>query len=887
MATKATAKNKLPNKNNKHKNKRNDKCFYFISKIFTVTGKTLRGVWTVFSVFALIAVILFILAMATFNNIYTASRAAEYEALSSMSQATFEETGKTIIYDVNNKPIATMHNTGYKYAPINEISEALQKTYISSEDKDFLLHDGFSVKGIARAAFSLVKNKRITQGGSTITQQLVKNTLLSSERTFFRKLTEVFLAVDLEKKFTKADIMEYYLNSCFYGNNCKGIYAASEYYFGKAPSEINYLEAASLAAISKSPSAYNPEADKDRFIEERNIVLKGLFADKLITKDEYEAYKDADYLFREHETKQEKTNYAASFAIYCAARQLMSDDGFKFRYRFSSKDDEKAYKKEYSAAYLKCASALRNGGYRIYTSIDMSKQNRISSIADKYMTQVSTEKNEDGRFNTEDSITVIDNETGYVTAIVGGRGDEYNRAFLSTRQPGSAIKPILDYGPAFDTGKFFPGRVVSDKKSKNGPKNSEGTYLGSTTIREAIVNSRNTVAYDTLQSIGLDTGLSYLKKMHVSSLSYLDEVNMSTSIGGFTNGIKNYELAACYRAIANRGVWQEGTCVTKIDNLLTGKVVKTDRKRVYVYKNSSAYMLCSALSDVITKGTGKGLSVKGVTLAGKTGTTNSLKDGWFVGFSPETTVSVWVGNDDGSVLSGNYGARYAGKLWQKIMSDLCKGEVKKTFTRPASVTKQNGDYVAVADKDKATEIKLQDEEKAQEKMAGKTLASYEAHFIETEDDIYKSLDLFDKASEAIASVDNDKARIKFLKRLNKKKKEMDEQISMWGSLDKTREEYEQEQEEKKEAKREEENRQNSLNAKLTGALSRFNKAIDMINSAEEYSPALDNALSIAEKNLAEFSDTDDYESMLKEYNEAADKLDELKNSDSEEGDDLQ
>ncbi|MGN0241215.1 MAG: transglycosylase domain-containing protein, partial [Candidatus Weimeria sp.] len=581
------------------------------SMTLTIMGRTVKTIWLILAALILIAVIGIFFLSHIFGNIYTASRQAEYKALETLDENTFKETGKTVIYDKNGGVIATLHNTGYKYVKISEISDAIQKTYISSEDKDFLTHNGFSVKGIGRAAYSLIKSGHIVSGGSTITQQLVKNTLLSSERTFFRKLTEVFLAQDLEKKYTKADIMEYYLNSCFYGNNCKGIYAASEYYFGKKPSEIGYEEAAMLAAISKSPSVYNPEADTKKAIEERNIVLGSLRSDKLITEEEYKVYLKDGYTVREHETEQEKDSYAASFAIYSSAIQLMKADGFKFCYRFSDEKSEKAYEKKYQKAYIKYSNALRNGGYRIYTSIDPSVQETAQETVDKDMLKVSTEKQSDGRYNTQASVTVIDNDTGLVTAIIGGRGtdDEYNRAFLSERQPGSSIKPVLDYGPAFDTGNFYPGRIVSDTKSKNGPKNSEGTYSGNITIRKAIAESKNTVAFDTLKTIGVDFGLSYLEKMQFSSLSYLDEDNLSASIGGFSYGVKNFELAGAYRAIENGGVWQMPTCVIKIKDLMSGNEIKSDRSKVSVYKVSSAYMLVSTMEDVIKHGTGRGLSI--------------------------------------------------------------------------------------------------------------------------------------------------------------------------------------------------------------------------------------------------------------------------------------
>lgn len=858
--------------------------WYFTEKALTITGRAIKITWLVISAVILIAVIFFTLGMHIFNSMYLQARKAEYNALESMDKTTFKETGQTVIYDKTGAVITTLHNTGYKYVPINEISDALQKTYISSEDKEFLSHNGFSVRGIGRAAISLLKSGRIVSGGSTITQQLVKNTMLTNERTFFRKLTEIFLAQDLEKKYTKADIMEFYLNSCFYGNNCKGIYAASEYYFGKKPSQIDYCEAAMLAAISKSPSIYNPEADMTRAIKERNIVLSSLDADKLISKKAYRTYSLMGYTIREHETVQEKKSYTASFAIYCAAKELMKEDGFKFCYRFSDKEDEKRYDKKYSMEYLKCSTALRNGGYRIYTSIDPSVQKNAQESVDKVMMTVSTKKNNNGRFVTQSAVTVIDNESGYVTAIVGGRGtdDEYNRAFLSKRQPGSSIKPVLDYGPAFDTGYFYPGRIVEDKKKKNGPKNSEGTYLGHTSIREAIVDSRNTVAYDTLQSVGLDAGLSYLSRMQFSSLSYLDENNLSTSVGGFSYGVKNFELAGAYRAIENGGVWQDTTCVTGIKNISSGQDIKSGREKIRIYKDSSAYMLTSVMEDVIKKGTGKGLSVKGMHCAGKTGTTNSLKDGWFCGFTPYYSVSVWVGNDDGSPIYKNFGAKYAGAIWKSIQTKINKGLPDKAFDKPDTIMKVNGDLIARREKEDVKAIDRSDEISIENEAAEKALRKYESFEIKSEDDIFKGMDEYDNTSAAISQVSDDTSRRSFLKRLRKKKNAVDKEIKAWGALTKTREEYEAEQEKKQEKKWEKERQKKDLDAELTGALSRFDSAIEMINNADEYSPSLSDAMSVAADSLSDFAETDNYKEMKKEYDAAEAHLNDLSDMYNEE-----
>lgn len=854
-------------------------------KTFTVAGKTIKTIYLIYAGLLLAVMVLFLAGSAIFHNFYTECRKQEYRALSKLDTNTFKESGKTLIYDADREVLATLHNTGYKYVKINEISEAIQNTYISSEDKEFLEHNGFSLRGIARAGKVLLQNDgRITQGGSTITQQLVKNTLLDSRKTFARKLTEIFLAVDLEKKFTKADIMEYYLNVCFYGNNCKGIYAASEYYFGKKPSEINYKEAAMLAAISKSPSIYNPEADYDRSIEERNVVLKGLKNDGIITKTQYKQYVKDDYSVRDHETRQEKSDYRVSFAVYCGARRLMKEDGFRFRYLFDSEEDQTQYEKKYKQAYVAAADKIRNGGFSIYTSFNSSLQDALQKSVDDGMKTVSLQKDDDGRFKTQASGVCIDNSTGYVVAIVGGRGteDEYNRAFLSSRQSGSAIKPVVDYGPAFDTGTYFPSRIVTDEAVSNGPKNAGGGYQGNVTIRYAIADSINTVAYQTLQNIGVNTGLKYLKSLEFSSLSYLDNVNSAIAIGGFTNGVKNYELAGAYAAIENGGVWREPTCITNIKSTLYGVDIKdsmTDRSK-QVYKSSTAYLLTSCMQDVLKYGTGKGLGIKGQTTAGKTGTTNNLKDGWFCGYTPYYTSTIWVGNDDGTPLADNYGATFAGKIWHDYMTKIHKDLPEKKFDIPDTVEKlpvgiggapassgSHTDWFAIKEEETATVTIDRQRLKEEKDAAEKAVKKFEDYFINSETDAFKHDDLLKNAEDAVSACEDDDVRNEFLERIQKKETELQQEMLKYTDLAQAKKEYEKAEAEKRERDRRAELAEQAEDNRISNATNRFNEAYDMINNSQVYSDALQKALNTMKDSLSVMTRLTDYNDYVDKYND--------------------
>ena len=851
--------------------------------------RSIRNTYCIIGAVLLTLVIIFSGLFIHFEKFYTDCREKEYQTLSSLKENPFRQTGETVIYDKDKKVITKLHNTGYKYTEIADISPELQKTYISSEDKDFMNHMGFSIKGIGRAAYQYVKNKgRITQGGSTITQQLVKNTMLSSERTFTRKLTEIFLAIDLEKKYTKADIMEFYLNSCFYGNNCTGIYAASEYYFGKTPDELDYCDSAMLAAISKSPSINNPEADTERSLKQRNIVLRSLFDDGLITEKQYKEYCNTGYTEIKHETKAEKSSYAASFAVYCASIKLMEQDGFKTRYIFKDKKDYTSYKKAYSAEYDRMSKKIRSGGYMIYTSIDSKKQKQLQKSIDSKLMALSKEKARDGRYRTQGAAVCIDNETGLVCAISGGRGDndEYNRAFLSMRQPGSSIKPVLDYAPAFDTGNFYPSRIYADRAIKKGPKNSNGSSTsGNISIRNAVKYSSNTVAFNVLKDIGIKNGLSYLSDMRFSSISYIDNDSPSISIGGFTNGIKVYELAGAYAALENSGKWRTPTCIKEINNVMTGEKWINRQKGKQIYKSSSAYLMTSCLEDVFKDGgTGHGLAVSGQVCAGKTGTTNSMKDGWFCGYTPYYTTCVWVGNDDGSAIYRNFGAVYAGPIWKDFMTDIHKGLKKTDFIKPSTVKKlpvgvygapaktgSTKDYFAVEDTLKAVTVAKSTQEKQNERDILSELEKYEALSPETEWAYYKADDMYDSINASLAGISDDDIRTAYQKRLEDKKAALDKEKELDSDFTMTRSQYEAEKKAREEAVAEKKRQEEEENRKITQAIDRFNKAINMIYDTDD-ADVMNRALATARKNLDLLTDLDDYSSYAEKYNKAVDYM---------------
>ena len=490
-------------------------------------------------------------------------REVAYDKLAQMQRQDFQLLSDTEVYDKNNQLIGLINAGHYEYVPIKDISMNLQNAYIAQEDRRFKSHTGVDWIATFRAGLALVKNRgEITQGGSTITQQVIKNTYLTQERSFTRKIVEILLAPEVEKKYSKADIMEFYCNTNFYGNHCYGVQAASRYYFGKDAADLETWEAAVLVGLSNSPSAYDPIRNPDDSLEKRNDVLQSMHEIQYLTDEEYQNAISQPLSIVQEEAEGTDENYQSSYAIHCAALALMKMEDFPFQYTFQDKEDYDSYMENYQTVYKAKNEEIRAGGYRIYTSLDSQLQEVLQTQVDTVLESY-TELQENGKYALQGAAVIVDNKTNYVAAIVGGRGtdDPFNRAYLSARQPGSTIKPLISYGPAFDTGEYYPARMVDDHKWEGGPSNSGGHYYGNVTVREALNRSLNTVAWQILTDIGVNFGLDYLGQMEFQKLTWVDNNVPSLSIGGFTNGVRVVDMAKGYSTLANRGVYDERTCI--------------------------------------------------------------------------------------------------------------------------------------------------------------------------------------------------------------------------------------------------------------------------------------------------------------------------------------
>lgn len=602
--------------------------------------------------------------------------------VSKSTEDTFKKSQTSVAYDCNGAVISVLKGEKDSYyISLDDMPSYVKQAFISIEDKKFLSHSGIDYKGILRSIWKLIRNGQITGGGSTITQQLARNVFLSQEISWQRKVEEIFIATELERKYNKDQIMEFYVNNIYFGNGYYGIGAAAKGYFNKNVNELSLSEIALLAGIPNSPTEFDPRVHLDNAVARRNIVLGEMLEDRIISQESYNKAIAENIELSTPESVH--NNYAETFTFYAATRALMELNGFEFKYDFKTDAERQKYNAEYNQAYEQWNKNLYTGGYRIYTSIDLNMQSMLQEAIDNGLAQF-TEVGDDGIFELQSAATCIDNETGYVKAIVGGRtqnlsGYTLNRAFQSYRQPGSAIKPLVVYTPVLERG-YTPDTIVVDQKIQDGPKNSDGSFSGEMTLRRAVQISKNTVAWSLFSELGPTVGLSYLKEMEFSNIDEKDK-SLAASLGGFTNGVSTLEMAKAYATLENDGMYRNPTCVIKMTDCSGKTIYQSDQQEKSVYRENAARIMTDVLESVVSGGTAAGLGINGQPTAGKTGTTTDNVDGWFCGYSPYYSTAVWVGYDMPRELKGLYGSTYPGNIWHDFMNRLHEGLPRKEFMK--------------------------------------------------------------------------------------------------------------------------------------------------------------------------------------------------------------
>ncbi|MEG0813672.1 MAG: transglycosylase domain-containing protein [Clostridium sp.] len=622
------------------------------------------------------------------------------DIVSASSLEDFRLQEASYIYDANGDILAKLAgDEDSSYMPYNTIPDNAINAFIAIEDKTFWENSGIDLKGIFRVALNYFKTEGDeVHGASTITQQLARNRFLTREVSIERKAKEMLVAMEMTKKYTKEQIMEFYVNDINFSNTYYGLQAAAKGYFKVNADELTLSQTAYLCAIPNSPTFYNPYKHPENALKRRDKILSDMERLGYITAAQYqEAVHETISVQR---SGYDLRNYETTYVIDCAIRYLMRMDGFEFKYGFESYEAYNTYKAKYEEAYEKERDILYTGGYTIYTSLDPAKQKILQASIDETLVFDETVAN-NGIYALQGAATVVDNTNNRVVAISGGRSqvtDTYtlNRAFQSFRQPGSTIKPLIVYAPALENGYTSTSKVknikIEDAKEKDADvKTLSGKMMP---LREAVEKSKNGVAWWLYDAITPEVGMSYLTRMRFDNI-VPDDYYLAAALGGFTYGATTEEMAGAYSALVDRGIYKEPTCIMRlIDN--QGEDIFEEYPAVEVYQENTAAVMVDILKGVITKGTASGMGWKGdIEAAGKTGTTNSSKDGWFCGMTPYYTMSVWVGYDQPKMLSSLYGASYPAAIWNKAMSGMIEGMEPATFAEPGEegIQTQNGNYL--------------------------------------------------------------------------------------------------------------------------------------------------------------------------------------------------
>lgn len=582
------------------------------------------------------------------------------------------------IYDSAGNEIANIHAVENRMpVKIEQVPIDLQQAFIAVEDNRFYEHKGVDPKGLARAFYANLRDKEIAEGGSTITQQLAKNAYLTQERTFKRKIQEIFLALQIEKQYTKQEILEMYMNQIYFGQGAYGVQAAAKVYFDKNVEDLNLSECALLAGIPKSPNYYSPFNNMQASLERRNVVLDQMVKYHYIRPDEAREAKNMELVFAQPNRPEEMKD--AMYFINYVTNVMVDKYG---------------------------ADALYKEGLKIYTTLDLDIQRMAEQALLTYLPNEYTDAN--GIAQPQGAIVAIDPKTGYVKAIVGGRGtDQFNRATMAERQPGSAFKPFV-FAAALEN-NFTPDTIIEDKPiTIDGwsPQNDSGRFSGAVTMRQAATFSMNVPTVKIAMALGMYQPINYAYQMGISTFVLDGEPNdnnYATALGGMTRGVTPLEITNAYCTFANEGLFIPHIVITKVLDRNGNILEEASSAGTQVITPESAAALTSMLEDVIRRGTGKNANI-GRPAAGKTGTTSNFNDAWFVGYTPDLVAGVWVGNDDNSPLPGIMGGGIPANIWSHFMqnallntpqhdfNDMVVGQRSAPPPSPSSSTQRDEGY---------------------------------------------------------------------------------------------------------------------------------------------------------------------------------------------------
>jgi len=590
-----------------------------IIKLLQRVLETIRHFWKKkhLTQFLLLGILTFVLLTILFFA-FTASQANVQSLQDGLSQT-------TIIYDKDGDVATKVDTNRAEGVDVTSIPDYVSHAVIAIEDRRFKDHKGFDIIGMSRAFLKNLFSRTITGGGSTITQQLTKNALLSPEQTYRRKIEELFLAVEIEKHYTKNEIMNMYLNQVYFGSGAWGIDQAALEYFNKDITNVTISEAAMLAGLLQAPSALDPHKHYERAIERRNVVLASMKELEMITEDEY------------NKARQEMIDIEDG-----GGNDIKRD----YPYYVDAVLDEAINQYDLSQ------EEIMTRDYRIYTEMDQN----IQSSLEKVFNQGSLFP--DGKDETlvQSGSVLLDPKTGGIRGLVGGRGDYvfrgFNRATHIKVQPGSTLKPLAVYTPALESG-YETTSILKDEEMVFGdyaPQNFSRTFQGEVPMYEAVAQSLNMPTVWLLNEIGLDNGIASLEKFGIPLEK--EDHYLGIALGGMSKGISPLQLAEAYSVFANEGNREDSHLITKIVGPTGNVVAEHKNKSTKVTSKRVANEVTSLLLGVVESGTGQGTKIPGIQLAGKTGSTqlpyediNGTKDQWFVGYTPNLVGAVWLGYD--------------------------------------------------------------------------------------------------------------------------------------------------------------------------------------------------------------------------------------------------
>lgn len=563
----------------------------------------------------------------------------------------------TRVYAANGELIASLYRENRAYVRLSDIPVVLQQAVVAIEDERFYQHRGVDVRAILRAAWRNLTRQALVEGGSTITQQLARNLFLSPRRTLDRKLQEILLAVEIERRLTKDEILERYLNQVYFGHGAYGVEMASRLFFGKSVREVTLPEAALLAGVVQAPSRYSPFDNFDAAKRRQELVLDRMAELGFLTRKQAEEAKKVRLRVIPGPRNLGLVGVRAPYFVSYILPYLVERYG---------------------------EDAVYNGGLRVYTTLDP----RLQALAQQVVTRGVEEARRAGLRVTQGALVAIEPGSGRILAMVGGvdfQKSQFNRAWQARRQPGSAFKPFV-YTAALEQG-VSPDRVLLDAPVEYRiagwgywkPKNYDGTYWGPISLRVALEQSRNIPAVRMLAELGPQTVIDTARRMGIRSPL---QPHLSLALG--TSEVTPLEMAAAFATLAAGGVYAEPVAITKVLDA-RGRVLEEVRpQRSLALRPEVAYLMTDLLRGVILRGTGRAAD-PGRPAAGKTGTTDDYRNAWFVGYTPELSVAVWVGNDDNSPTNRVVGGSVPARLWARFVKRALAGSPPKEFPVPEGV----------------------------------------------------------------------------------------------------------------------------------------------------------------------------------------------------------